>query len=53
MNPFKIIPKTIGQCKCMCCSDCAYYDEKISWEGCVQRNKLSNKYNYKQGKLGV
>ena len=53
LNPKKVIPKTIGQCKCLCCSDCEYYDEDVLWTGCEQRNKLTREYSYRRGKLGV
>ena len=53
MNPNKAIPKTLANCKCLCCTDCGYYDKNVSWTKCVQRNKLINEYNYKKGKLGV
>ena len=53
MNLNKVIPKTINQCKCLCCSDCAYYDKDISWTNCEQRNKLIREQYNKKGVLGV
>lgn len=50
MNPKKVIPMTKGQCRCLCCSDCSYYDENVSYIDCGRRNYL---YYFKEGKLGV
>jgi len=44
----KITPTLKEQCRCMCCSDCSYYNEKIIWNDCQQRNYF---YKFKVGRL--
>ncbi len=53
MNPKKSIPRTLESCKCLCCTDCAYYNENVSWTDCKQRNKLIKEHYYKEGRLGI
>lgn len=53
MDTKKSIPKTLASCKCLCCTDCGYYNEDESWTDCEQRQKLIREQNYKMGKLGV
>lgn len=50
MDSKKIIPLTKGQCRCICCTDCGYYNKNVSWIDCEQRNYL---YYFKEGKLGA
>lgn len=51
VNLKKSIPETLASCKCLCCTDCGFYDENVSWENCVERNKLIRKQLNKMGKL--
>ncbi len=53
MNPKKSIPRTLERCKCLCCTDCAYGDENVSWINCVQRKKLIREHYNKTEVLGV
>jgi len=53
MNSKKSIPKTLDRCKCLCCTDCGYYDVNISWLNCPHRNELIRKHYNKAGTLGV
>jgi len=53
-NLKKSIPTTLTSCKCLCCTDCAYYvDENTSMFNCEQRNKLRRKQLNEIGILGV
>ncbi len=53
MNIGKITPLNKETCKCICCSDCFYYNKSISWENCPQRIQFykNPEYRTKQIKL--
>ena len=53
MTDLRITPLNKETCRCLCCSDCFYYDKSISWVDCPQRIQFYHSdVRSKQTKLG-